>query len=492
MQVTFKQFWAIWFLMNKDKLGLSPAPFHKEVFDFLLDYENWQNGTGVLQVFRNGAKSTIVTLFITYLLVEDPRRLILVQSADDRTAHKVLRGVQDLIRTHPLAVHLAQKSREWKVGSFFVEGAADPANPSVSGYGIRSNITGRRAHWIIYDDVEAKGNANTDDKRTEIRNRVSEGMNIMQENGKRLFVGTPHAYDTLYDEVISRGASSLSIPMLRNAKGVWPTMTGDCVWPERFNEEEVRRKQETVPKHEWMSQNMLVPWNMHETILEPNLLERYEDDAEYYEANGEGMLRIGDKRMAGASAFWDVSSGRSGRDRSVLAVVYTDGDGHYYIHRTERLEGDIDVQVQAIKAIALELMLPAVSVETNGVGVHAVHILRKALKGTGIATLEVHQVVNKKIRIIEAFQAALSGHYIHAHKKVLSSPLKLEMKEFSMTNTRGHDDYLDAVASAILKEPIRINSGGSTRFKRKNQWGAAALADNVNTGKYDPFTKKTA
>jgi phage terminase large subunit-like protein len=267
-------------------------------------------------------------------------------------------------------------------------------------------------------------------------------------------------------------------------------MKGDCVWPERFNEHEVNKKQSTVPEHEWMSQNMLVPWNMTETVLDPNLLVQYEDEIEYIEANGEAMLKIGDKRMMSASAFWDVSSGRSGRDRSVLAIVYTDGDGHYYIHKAERLEGNIDLQVQKIKALAIANILPAVTVETNGVGIHATHILRKELKGTGIAVLEAHQSVNKQQRIIEAYQAALSAKYIHVHKKVYNSPFRIEMREFSLTSTRGHDDYIDAVASAMLREPVRINAGGLSRFKRKTGWGNYST-DSTAVGKYDPFSKKS-
>ena len=490
LNFSFKQFYGVWYNQNRSRMNLSPAKFHQEVFQFLLDYDHWQNDTGVLQVFRNGAKSTIVALFVCYLLVEDPTRTILVQSADDRTARKILAGVQELIRTHPLAMHLAQNEREWQKGSFFVAGAADPQNPSVVGFGIKSNITGRRAHWIIYDDVEAKGNANTADKRNEIRDRVSEGVNILHERGKRLFVGTPHAYDTLYDDIITRGASSLSIPMLRNAVGKYPNMTGDSVWKERFDDDEVRKKQTSVPEHEWMSQNMLVPWNMAETVLDPNLLQVYEDELDIISANNTVSLKINDKTMLSASAYWDVSSGKSGRDDSVLSIVFTANDSHYFIHRVYRLRGNIDDQCEQIKKYALENFLPSVCVETNGVGTHAVHILRKHLEKTGVSTLEHHQTSNKKERIIGAFQASLSGRYIHCHKEVFNSPFRVQMREFSVSGTRGKDDYIDAVASAMLREPIRIGSGGFARQTRNAVWGNYS-DDGKEASIYNPFKPAT-
>jgi len=485
--ITFRHFYGIWYARNKERMGLSPAKFHKEVFDFLLNNDNWENNTGVLQVFRSGAKSTIISLLVTYLLVKDPSTTIIVQSADDRTARKVLGGVQELIRTHPLAVHLAQTEKEWQKSSFFVSGAVDALNASVTGFGIKSNITGRRAHWMIYDDVEAKGNANTEEKRLEIIDRVSEGVNILHPGGKRLFVGTPHTYDTLYNKIIKSGASSLTIPMLRNATGKWPNMKGDCVWPERFDDKTVRMKQNTVPEHEWMSQNMLVAWNMRETILDPNSLVVYDDEIEVVHANNSSSLRIAGVKMLSVNTFWDVSSGKTGRDNSVLSVVFTGENGHYYIHRAVGLKGDIDVQCEKIKEIANKLLLPSVTVETNGVGVHAVHILRKHLEKTGISVLEAHQSVNKKERIINAYQASLSGGYIHCHSSVYNSPFRIEMREFSVTATGQKDDYIDSVASALLREPVRINAGMFSRInKRIANWGNYSSASKTSN-KYNPF-----
>lgn len=487
--ITFRQFYGVWFQIERERMSLSPAKFHKEVFDFLLDYDNWENDTGVLEVFRNGAKSTIVSLFITYLLVKDPSQTIIVQSADDRTATKVLKGVRDLIKRHPLATHLDQNEREQKVGSFYVNGSVDPQNASVVAYGIRSNVTGRRAHWIIYDDVEAKGNANSEDKREEIMDRISEGMNILHPKGKRLFVGTPHAYDTMYDKIIKSGASSLVIPMLRNAKGKWPNMIGDCVWPERFNDEEVAKKQSTVPEHAWMSQNMLIAWNMHDTLLDPNLLQTYRGSIDLHEANGERSLMLNGIKMLSCTAYWDISSGKHGRDDSVLAVVYTDAKGNYYVHKATALKGDIDQQCEQIKKIALELFLPSITVETNGVGTHAPHILRKCLDKTGIAVLEAHQSTNKAQRILEGFQVLLSGQKIFAHESVVNGPLRIQLRDFSFTS-KGKDDYVDAVASALLREPIRINAnrvGGG----RNATWGNYGDAGGT-VGKYDPFGKRTS
>lgn len=489
LSFTFPQFYGIWYNKFKHRYvpQLEPAKFHKKLFDFLLDYPNWVNDTGVLQVPRNGTKSTIISLFITYQLIIDPAQVILVQSSNDRMAGKILDGIQDLIRTHPLAAHLAQTEREWRKRSFFVTGAVDAQNPSVSSLGIASNITGKRANWIIYDDVEAAGNANTEDKRKQLRRRLDEGINVIHPGAKRLFIGTPHTYDTYYDEQIKRGASTFTMPFLLNAKGKWPKMTGECFWPERFSDEEAAAKQKSMPEYQWMSQYMLVPWNMQDTVLDPNDLEIYEDKLELREGNGISSLHIGDKQMISVATYWDVSSGKKGKDDSVLAIVFIGSDGHYYIHKIYKLMGSGEQQCAMIEKFARENYLPSVTVEQNGVGYMAPDMLRAKLQKHGIAVLTTHQKTDKGERIIGAFHATLSSGFVHVHRSVFNSPFRTQMRDFSIGASK-KDDYLDSAASAILMQPKHINSSSLGKYHSNAGWRAFANT-NHEADKYDPFNK---
>ncbi len=66
--LTFERFFAKWALVNKWDV---PA-FHWQIVRYLDTYESWNNATGVLQVFRYGGKSSLVALFIIYMLVKNP------------------------------------------------------------------------------------------------------------------------------------------------------------------------------------------------------------------------------------------------------------------------------------------------------------------------------------------------------------------------------------------------------------------------------------
>lgn len=461
---------ALFFYVWAEIQGWDVPTFHLEILEFLENSNKWRNGTGVLQVFRGAAKSTILALFIVYKLIHDPTLRFLILSADYKTAKRITRDCQGIISTHPLAAHLKGREKTWRTDEFFVRGSNDPRNPSVVAHGIMSNVTGARSDFIIFDDVEVPKNCRSEGLREDLRKRIADTAHIIvPDTGRRLFVGTPHAYDSIYPEIIDTGASSLYMPLLSNIEGEFPYYNGDSRWPERFTIVEIQKRMMEGTKGDFLSQYQLIPYDVEDSVLDPTLLKIYKEEINIHHANGDKVAMIGETRIASVSAFWDVSLSKVRGDDSVLAIVYSDFDGNYYIHRTIELSGDVDEQCKQVKEAALHFELPLIIVETNGVGGFVPQILLKHVRGLGIGVDGRATTKNKAQKIIEAYETPLSGGFLHIHQSVSESKFMSQLRDFKPGNMRDHDDFIDAPASAIDNEPIRIGRGNPVG-KPMNFW----------------------
>ena len=149
--------------------------------------------------FRSSGKSTIVGVFCAWLLYCNPNIRILVVAADTTLARKMVRNVKRIIETFPLLTDIRPKKKtEWASGSFTVERDMALRDPSMMAVGLMSNATGSRADVIICDDVEVPKNCDTFQKRQDLREKLLEYSFILVPNGTQIFIGTPHALDTIY------------------------------------------------------------------------------------------------------------------------------------------------------------------------------------------------------------------------------------------------------------------------------------------------------
>lgn len=465
---TFHQFFAVWAQVQVPKWDI--PDLHFDIIDFLTNYEDWHNRTGVVQIFRGAGKSTIVGLFVTWMLSQNPTLRFLILSADKKTATKITSDVAEIIKRHPLAKHLHGQEGAWRHDHLVVAGATDGRNPSVTSWGIGSSVTGSRADWIIYDDTEVPKNSQTESERDNLRARLDEPTHVLVPGGYELFVGTPHSYDSIYPEILGEsakddpfrsGASSLKVPVMTDVEGEYPAFTGTPVWPERFPLEEiVKRAKASLTKGHFLSQYLLLPYNPAETVLDPTLINTYKGELEIHRANGGVVARVNGERVVGVSCFWDPSSAKLSADDSVLAIVYASDHGHYYVHRAEKLEGDVHEQVESVIACMRNLEVPHVIIEQNGVGEFLPAIFRKAAAGKGVTCEGRYTSKNKVQKILEAYEVRLSGGFIHCHQSVMDGPFRTQLRDFNpRTAGRLKDDFIDSVASAIQVQPIRLKAG---------------------------------
>lgn len=474
---------------------------------------------GVLRCFRGFGKSTLLAIYNAWRYYEDHSYRILHQGDQDGTAYKTSRDTKRVLMRHPWTAHL--KTLRGESSFWWVPGADDERNPSMQAAGIMSNITSSRADEVQNDDVEVPRNIGTPDARETLRYRLGEQTHILVPGGRKLYIGTPHTHDSLYDEMERMGADCLTIRMFdqeyrieaadqteyripfvpefvfsgigeasrllvegrdyrRTASGIVfaqpPKVLIDCyagiAWPERFSPDELaKRRKECRTVNEWDSQYQLHSKPVSQVRLDPARIVPYDIEPELHRANDATEMRLGGVRIAGMSLRWDPSSGKIKSDVSAAALLLQDVHGRRYLHRVEALVGEVAEftedgkrivggQVWQLCELVKRYHVPRIVVETNGIGGFAPAVLKAALKQRRLicGVSEEQAFANKNKRILEAFEPLISSGMLWAHVSVLDGPMWDQMTEFDPSVKDQADDYLDASAGAITDTPERIKA----------------------------------
>ena len=428
-------------------------------------------------VFRNAGKSTLVGVFCAWLLLHAPDLRIMVLAAEHDLARKMVRNVKRIIERHPLTRTLVpQRADQWAADQFTVRRRLTQRDPSLLARGIAGNITGSRADIVICDDVEVPNTCATPSRRDELRQRLREIEYVLVPGGVQLYVGTPHSYYSIYvdqprEEIGEQtaflaGYQRLCIPVL--------DASGRNRWPERFPHDKLEeiRRQSGPAKFE--SQMLLRPRSVDGVRLDPERLIRYDAEPHFREGNGEAILTIEGRRMVSASGWWDPAYGSPGSgDASVVAAVFVDGDGGYwlqgiqYLTHDPSLIGEVDEATQLCRHVARfaeALFLPSITLETNGLGRFLPALLRRELdrRGVACAVIEHASHRSKDQRILDAFDPLLAAGALRAHASVWATRFIEEMREWR-PGQRRLDDGLDAVSGCLLSEPVRLRRSGPGR-----------------------------
>lgn len=483
--VNFKTFLAVW---NRGQ-GQDTPRIHFRMAEWLQGA--WDAGARrlLLQAFRSSGKSTIAGLFAAWVLYRRDDFRILVLAADLMLARKMVRNVRRIIERHPLTAHLKPaRADQWGADRFTVARAMELRDPSMLARGITANITGSRADIIICDDVEVPNTSDTVQKRAELRERLGEINFVLAPGGMILYIGTPHTWYTIYadeprteqdeTEAFLAGFDRLSIPVLDAA--------GQSAWPEKFTAGDIDRMRRSSGPNKFSSQMMLTPVNAAEGRLNAGAL-RWYNDALFYSKELDRLF-IGGTQVISCGAWWDPSGGKAGNDESVFAVVFTDAEGERYLHRIEYVRPDpfdakpnAEQQARKVALAAQMLYVPAVTVETNGVGHLMPDMLRREIGriNSGCAVRETHSRRAKDDRIIESFDALLAARMLHVHDGVRKTPFLTEMMEWRPGISGQRDDGLDAAAGALSLNPARLRYDGNARRHSWHRGGKKHTAKTI-------------
>lgn len=487
-QVDFKIFLILW---NRLQGQTTPA-VHLRMAHWL--QARWQAGDTrlLLMAFRSCGKSTLVGLFAAWLFYRNPNLRILVLAAESTLANRMVRNVRRIIERHPLTKALKPDNPDqWAGERFTLNRSQELRDPSMMARGIEANLTGSRADFVICDDVEVPNTCDTAEKRRNLREVLGELEYILVPGGGLLYVGTPHHWFTIYadvprteigeHEIFLKDYQRLTVPVLEN---------GQSVWPERFTLSDIERKK-AQGLNRFRSQMMLEPVNLSEGRLNPALLQRFHGDLVYIKELN--RLELQGRKLLSCAAFWDpaFAGGRQGGDGSVLAIVYADEEGAMWLYRTLYLKADGDddeatQQARQVAAAARACHVPAVTIETNGIGKFLPQILRRELARARVpcAVVEHTSTRNKEERILESFETIMAARMLHVHDEVYKTPFITEMQEWRPRGAgkRGHDDGLDAVASALALQPVRLRT---EIFSGRQNWQGTSRAGITHKARTD-------
>jgi hypothetical protein len=455
----FLEFLYAWNL----RAGVATPGVHRRIARWLMARHAGDDRRLLLMAFRGCGKSTLIGLWCAWRLSVQPELRILVLAADHMLAARMVGTVRKIIERHPLCRHLLGGDGSWAADRFSVKRQGAIREPSMLAQGIGGNVTGARAELIVCDDVEVAGNCDTPGKREELRGRLAECEFILTPGGTILYVGTPHCAESLYMPAEEEGAylatyRRLRIPLLDTA--------GRSAWPDRFPREGIHVLRDRVGPLQFRRQMMLECASSGAARLDPAMIVRYGEEPDYREANGRPMLSLMGRRLVSGGGFWDPAYGRPGQgDSSVLAATYSDGEGNHYLHRVAYITQNPDAQpdpatqqCQRVAAIARELLLPVVRVETNGIGKFLPPLLRREMARAGAActVIEHNSHKAKQDRILGALDPVMAARRLHAHEAVFRTNFPVEMAEWKPGLSGAPDDALDAVAGCLLAEPVRM------------------------------------
>ena len=257
-----------------DHLGLpNPSDVQYDIANYLQDGPQRR----IIQAFRGCGKSWITVAYVLWRLYLDPKINIEVISASGRAADDFSTFCFQLINDIEILRHLRPHGdqRSSKV-QFDVGPAGISKDPSVKSVGITGQITGTRADIIIADDIEISTNCDTQTARDKLEYKVKEFTSILKPGGEIIYLGTPHTEDSLYSKLTERTGFTTQIwPLLvptekerlfygeKLAPSIDKMYTnelnrGESVWPERFSDEEVNKRQ-LEGKTNFQMQQMLNP-----------------------------------------------------------------------------------------------------------------------------------------------------------------------------------------------------------------------------------------
>ena len=389
-KISFLAFFLLWAELQ----GWKVPGFHVLVCVFL---ENFylKGRTGLLMLPRGHSKSSILLVFNAWVIYCWPKTQILHQGTTDPDAYKCSRGTRDVLARHPLCINNHEVGvKQGEVERWFVNGTTDVQYGTMLSKGILSGVTGHRAHFLQNDDVETPQTTATPEAREKLPRKLSEQTHIAIPGSKKLWIGTPHTHDSLYEKIKKKKkVDKLILKMFENEKRVEDGVKGqkvlldfepihafsgiglgskylrkgehyDCrklknawevtllesnyivdfysvgIWEDRFTPEEMEfRREDCKTLNEWDSQYQMHAKPVGEVRLDPDKILAYDCEPVLRRANGQYIFMIGERRIVGVSAKWDPSSGKLKSDVSSVALFFHDDLGAKYWHRSLALTG---------------------------------------------------------------------------------------------------------------------------------------------------------
>ncbi len=271
-------------------------------------------------------------------------------------------------------------------------------------------------------------------------------------------------------EKFLNGFRELKIPLLDK---------NNCsAWPERFSVKKIDSLRSRIGQNIFATQMLLeLPDKKTKAFFDVELLDFYTESLIYREANHKAILSLGDVRLVNGIAFWDPSLGREKSDGSVVACVFQDEKGFYYLHqisylKVERSSHSAQEQCDAVVQMLKENFLNTLVIETNGIGGFLPELFKERCRKAQypVAIKTVHSRIQKSERIVSTLDPLFSSGFLKCNSRVKTTPFLKELINWFPDSSHAKDDGMDALCGAIMSEPVRIRTLPTISTFNKVSW----------------------
>ena len=503
--------------------------------------EYLQHGPKRLQIsaFRGVGKSWITAAFVLWVLFNDPNKKIMVISASKERADNFSIFCQKLIIDITWLNYLGPQDSDqrWSRISFDVGPAKPHQAPSVKSVGITGQMTGSRAHLMIFDDVEVPANSATDMQREKLLQLVTESESILTpDNDSRiLFLGTPQSTFTIYRKLAERSYRPFVWPSrypkdIANYEGLLaPQLVADIEkgverWSptdSRFSDLDLMEREAAMGRSNFMLQFQLdtslsdaekFPLKFQDLIVTPlgnECAERYAWSADpRYMIKTMNPVGLPGDRFYGPMFIDEgmcdyqetiVSVDPSGRGSDeTVAVVLSQANGYVFVRDMKAFkDGYSDETLAAIVRLGKRYKASRLLVESNfGDGMICELFNRHiAQQQAGFSTEETRATVRKEERIIDTLEPVMNQHKLIIDPKVFeydysSNPEAPPEKRLEymlgyqmsrMCREKGavkHDDRIDALSQGVqwFIDALAQSAHRSQAMRKNEEWSAMMKA----------------
>lgn len=514
------------------ELGL-PKPTRAQLC--IADY--LQNGPKRLQIsaFRGVGKSWITAAFVLWVLFNDPDKKIMVISASKERADNFSIFCQKLIIDISWLNHLGPKDSDqrWSRISFDVGPAKPHQAPSVKSVGITGQMTGSRAHLMIFDDVEVPSNAATDMQREKLLQLVTEAESILtpDETSRILFLGTPQSTFTIYRKLAERSYRPFVWPArypkdISKYEGLLaPQLVEDIEGGKdpgtptdtRFSDLDLLERESAMGRSNFQLQFMLdtsmsdaekFPLKFQDLICTPlgeECAERYAWSADpRYMIKSLNPVGLPGDRFYGpmfidegmceySETILSVDPSGRGSDETV-AVVLSSANGYVFVRDLRAFrDGYSDDTLSSIVRLGKKYRASRLLVESNFGDGMVCELFNRHIQqqGAGFSTEEVRATVRKEERIIDTLEPVMNQHKLIIDPKVWeydyasnpdASPEKrleymLGYQMSRMCREKGavkHDDRIDALSQGVqwFIDSLAQSAHKAQAMRKHEEWKA--------------------
>jgi hypothetical protein len=500
-----------------------------------------QNGPKRLQIsaFRGVGKSWITAAFVLWTLYNDPDKKIMVISASKERADNFSIFCQKLILDISWLNHLGPKDSDqrWSRISFDVGPAKPHQAPSVKSVGITGQMTGSRAHLMVFDDVEVPSNAATDMQRQKLLQLVTEAESILtpDDDSRILFLGTPQTTFTVYRKLAERsyrpfvwparypksdsGYEGLLAPQLVAdlEKGVERGTPTDT----RFSDLDLMEREAAMGRSNFQLQFMLdtslsdaekFPLKFQDLIvtsLGNECAERYAWSADpRYMIKDLNPVGLPGDRFYGPMFIDEgmcdyqetiVSVDPSGRGSDeTVAVVLSQANGYVFVRDMKAFrDGYSDATLSDIVRLGKKYKASRLLVESNFGDGMICELFNRHIQqmGASFSTEEVRATVRKEERIIDTLEPVMNQHKLIIDPKIFeydysSNPEAPPEKRLEymlgyqmsrMCREKGaikHDDRIDALSQGVqwFIDSLAQSAFKAQAIRKNDEWKAMMYA----------------